>query len=280
MSKQTNGKKTTARRPARSSAGKRLPEQNIRVSNMPGHIRVFMPSLPKGKDKDEWDAIEEGNVISEVGFVEAFDLPMVGEPILAFPLRERPKPKVLPTFTFGEIDLGYAYSAFQPQLVSLPIVGSRITLDPVLTVDQVRLIQSYDYIRAEVMWVVFIPSPLGVAMVLNAYSPELDATTKTRGVRWKPNACTAIAFHNSWSNDLAFVNRQTGRLGQSGLSIVLETMEDNTTDSVNTPLRATVYCAVYNIRGVVINHSEADWIPTNVPGLNFMPQTTPTPQNV
>lgn len=134
--------------------------------------------------------------------------------------------------------------------------------------------QSYDYVRAEAMWVVQIPSPLGVAMVMRAYAPELDATTETRGVRWKPNAVTAIAFHCSWSNDLAYVNKTTGRIGQSGLSLTLETVEDNSTDQVNTPLRATIWCAVYNLEGIVINHSEADWVGQALPGINFVPQSS------
>ncbi|UXD80018.1 putative capsid protein [Myrmica rubra picorna-like virus 6] len=268
----------TAGQSQRKYSGKdrKLPDQSIKVSNMPGHIRVFIPSLPKGKEMETWDAIEEGNVISEIGFAEKFSLPCVGSDFLAFPLRERPSPKYLPEFVFGGIDLGHAYSAFQPRLVSLPIVGSKITLDPILTVDQMRVLQSYDYVRAEAMWVVQIPAPLGVAMVLRAYAPELDATTDTRGVRWKPNAVTAIAFHTSWSNDLAYVNKTTGRIGQSGLSIVLETIEDNSTDQVNTPLRATVWCAVYNIKGIVINHQEADWVGQALPGINFVPQSNTT----
>lgn len=269
--------KTTgnARRPAQKP-DKPLPEQQIKVCNMPGHIRVFVPSLPKGKDIDEWDPITEGNIVSEVGFPTEWSAPMVGESILKFDLRTRPPPKHLPTFTYGCIDLGNTYSAFQPILVSLPVVGSKITINPVLTVDQFALVSSYDYIRADAVWVVQIPSPLGVAMIMRAYAPELDNTTETKGVRWKPNAVTAIAFHQSWSNDLAFVDKVTGRVGQSGLSLVLETLEDNSIDSVNTPLRATVWCCVYNIQAVVINHSETDWVGREIPGLNFIPQPVST----
>lgn len=260
-----------ARRPA-SARDRALPEQIIKVSNMPGHVRVFVPSLAKGKDKEEWDPITEGNVVSEVGYPSEFRVPMIGESILAFDLRSRPPPKHLPTFTFGHIHIGHTYAAFQPILVSLPIVGSKITLDPVLTVDQYALVSSYDYIRADALWVVQIPAPLGVAMILRAYAPELDTTTETKGVRWKPNAVTAIAFHQSWSNDLAFVDKVTGRMGQSGLSLVLENLEDNSIESVNTPLRATIWCCVYNIQGVVINHNENDWVGRSLPGLNFIPQ--------
>jgi len=260
-----------------SGNDRKLPVQSIKVSNMPGHIRIFMPSLPKGKDIDMWDAIEEGNVISEVGFAEKCSLPCVGTDFLAFPLRDRPKPRFEPQFVFGGIDLGHAYSAMQPRLISLPIVGSKITLDPILTVDQLRLIQSYDYVRADATWVVQIPSPLGVAMVLRAYAPELDSTTETRGVRWKPNAVTAIAFKTSWSNDLAYVDKTTGRIGQSGLSIVIETVEDNSVDQVNTPLRATIWCAVHDLRGIVINHTETAWVGDGLPGLNFVPQTVTPP---
>jgi len=63
-------------------------------------------------------------------------------------------------------------------------------------------------------------------------------------------------------------------MGQSGLSLVIENVEDNSTDSVNTPLRATVWCVVYNIEGIVINHSEADWIGQPLPGINFVPQSS------
>ena len=260
-----------ARRPART-ADRKLPELNIRISNMPGHIRVFIPSLPKGKDMDTWDAIEEGNVISEVGFVEKVSLPCVGTDFLAFPLRDRPKPKMLPNFTFGEIDLGHAYSAMQPRLISLPVVGGKITLDPILTLEQSRLLQAYDYIRADATWVVQVPAPLGVAMVLRAHAPELDGTTETRGVRWKPNAVTAIAFSLSWSNDLAYIPKDTPRVGQSGLSIVIETVEDNSTDQVNTPLQATVWCCVHNLKAVVLGRTEAEWVGQNQAGLNFTPQ--------
>lgn len=266
-----NNSKGKSRRPT-MQPDRRLPEQTVQVSNMPGHIRVFVPSLPKGKDIEEWDPITEGNVVSEVGFPTIWSVPMIGDSILAFELRSRPVPKHLPTFTFGEINLGYAYSAMIPRIVSLPVVGSNIVIDPVLTVDQFNLVSSYDYVRADAIWVVQIPAPLGVAMIVQAYAPELDSTTVTKGVRWKPNAVTAIAFHMSWSNDLAFVDKVSGRLGQSGLSLVLQTLEDNSIDSVNTPLRATIWCCVYNIRGVVINHSETDWIGRDLPGLNFIPQ--------
>lgn len=260
-----------ARRPV-SAPDRPLSEQTIKVSNMPGHVRVFVPSLPKGKDLAVWDPIEEGNLVSEVGFPGVWSVPMIGESILAFELRTRPPPKHLPTFTFGDVNLGFTYAAFQPILVSLPVVGSSITLNPVLTVDQYALVSHYDYIRADAIWVVQIPSPLGVAMILRAYAPELDTTTETKGVRWKPNAVTAIAFHQSWSNDLAFVDKETGRMGQSGLSLVLQTLEDNSIDSVNTPLRATVWCCVFNIQGVVLNHSETDWVGQELTGLNFIPQ--------
>ncbi|UCR92510.1 MAG: hypothetical protein [Apis nora virus 2] len=266
-------KNTTARKKdVRSSKGssKSLPVVNMRVYNFPRHIRVFVPTLPKSLEDNH--AIDEGNVVSEVGFGKVVSIPAVGTPFLAYPLRERKPPRHLPTFVRGGLDLGDAFSAMVPRHFPVPAVGERVTINPILTHQQSGLMTStnrYHFVRADVKWVVAVPAPLGTALILRGFAPEFDESTVTRGVRWKPAAQNAIAFSMDWSNDIAFLETGEPRQGSSGLSLCIETVEDNSTESVNTPLIMTVWCCVHNVKLTGLrNPTMAD---QNIPVLNFTP---------
>lgn len=275
----TKDKKESNKSGLRQKNSQQLPQTAITVYNMPGQNRVFLPTVPRIPDDD--DSIVNGSTVSEVGFSETVRLKCLGHSIAAYNLRSRRKGRSLPMYVRGGCSMGETFSQMIPIIVSLPTVNNTITIDPVLPrrmLDFVTASSGYEFIRAQVVWVVHIPSPLGTALILRAWAPELDATTETRGVRWKPQANTAIAFKMDWSSDIPFVrNTQTltaVRDGQSGLSLKIQCVEDNSTDAVNTPLTATVWCCVYNVTmSGQRNFTEADR--GALLALNFKPQATP-----
>lgn len=275
----TKDKKKSSKPGLRQSNSQQLPQTAITVYNMPGQNRVFLPTVPRTPEDD--DSIESGSTVSEVGFSEIVRLKCLGHTIAAYNLRSRRKGRSLPMYIRGGCSIGETFSQMIPIIVSLPTVNNVITIDPVLPrrmLDFVTASSGYEFIRAQVVWVVHIPSPLGTALILRAWAPELDATTETRGVRWKPQSNTAIAFKMDWSSDIPFVrNTQTltaVRDGQSGLSLKIQCVEDNSTEAVNTPLTATVWCCVYNVTmSGQRNFTEADR--GALLALNFKPQSTP-----
>lgn len=250
------------------------PTQTIDIHDMPRCVRTGFTSLAKAlPDKN----LDTGDIVSEVGEPILIKVPAWNDPIVVYELRKRRKLR-LPTFMFGKQRIGNAYSAFLPRVISAPPVGTHSIVDPVVTPEQAELIKHYRSINAHVIWIVHVPSPLGVGILLEAYCPEIDKDTKTRGVRFKPAGVNTIAFACPWSSDLTYVNQNAGRKGQSGGSLCIRTIEDNTNESVNTPLNITLYQAVVGI-------NTAGKIPrgdvgVSIPGLNFTPVEVPAPPRV
>jgi len=215
--------------------------------------------------------VEIGAVISEVGKVIKKTLPAYSKPMDVYPLRKRRKYK-LPGHVFGKAHLGDAFSAFIPILFKAPAVGSRIILNPKVTHQQREFMSLYKFVQADATWFIVTPSPLGTGIMLRAYAPEFDLTTETRGVRWRPASARPIGLDLPWSNDLSVIPLDKGRAGQSGLSLVIETVEDNTLTEVGTPLDMVAFCCVHNVHlsGLINVQSEVE-----IPGLNFTPITPP-----
>lgn len=252
MNKSKKDNKNPKKSGLRQTKSIALPTTTITIFNMPGQNRVFLPTLPRTPEDD--DSIENGSTVSEVGFSELVNLKCIGHSIAAYNLRARRKFKGLPMYVRGGAAMGETFSQMIPIIQSLPTVGNSITINPVLPrrmIDFVSSSSGYNFIRAQVVWVVQVPAPLGTALILRAWAPELDNTTETRGVRWKPQSNTAIAFKMDWSSDIPLVknvnNVNQVRVGQSGLTLRIQCVEDNSTDAVNTPLNATIWCCVYNV---------------------------------
>lgn len=247
------------------------PTQQIQVRDMPYRIRGGFGTL--GEESND-ELIEAGAVVSEVGPGRFIKLPQIDQRIYTFQLRQHRKYRI-PGHVFGKMHVGDAYSAFMAIPFNLPAVGSSITLNPVVTYEQSKLIELYKFIHADAVWIIVIPSPLGVGTLLKVYAPEIDITTETKGVRFRSQKITTIAFELPWSNDLTMIPTNQGRIGQSGLSISIQMIEDNTTTSVGTPLEAVAYCCVRNLN--VSGLRETNDSPVTINGLNFTPAIIPPP---
>jgi len=249
-------------------------DQKIIVKDMPYRIRGEVGNLSSEANKMN---AEDGNVISEVGDGKFQTHPAMENRFYTYELRKKRLYKV-PGHVFGKMYIGNAFSAFMPVRFTVPARGASITLDPVVTNEQRALINLYKYINADAHWIICVPSPLGVGNLLKVYAPELDVTTITRGVRWRTQTTPVLGFSVPWSNDLTMIPNDIGRQGQSGLSIKILNIEDNTLTTVGTPLTGVAFCCVYNL--VVSNLRETDYEPVTVGGLNFRPTTLPASEVV
>lgn len=247
------------------------PTQTIEIHDMPRCVRTGFTSLAKALPDP---SLDNGNIISEVGNPIVMKLPAWGDPFLVYELRKKRNLR-LPAHMFGKQKLGNTYSAFLPRIVSAPPIGTHVIVDPIVTPEQADLIRQYRAINAHVIWIVHVPSPIGVGILLEVFAPEIDRDTKTRGVRFKPSGVNTIAFACPWSNDLTFVNQDSARPGQSGGSICIRTVEDNTGETVSTPLKITIYQAVVGVNTVgKVNRGDTG---VSIPGLNFSPIVIPEP---
>lgn len=243
--------------------------QTVEIHDMPRRVRAGFTSLPKALPDP---SLDDGNIISEVGNPIIMDLPAWSGPFVAYELRKKRNLR-LPSHMFGKQRIGSAYSAFLPRVVQVPPVSTSIVLQPLVTPEQSDLIKQYRAINAHTVWIVHVPAPLGVGVLLEVYCPEIDRDTKTRGVRFRPSGVNTVAFVCPWSSDVTFVNQDQPRVGQSGGAICIRTVEDNTTETVNTPLNITVYQAVVGIN-VVGKFPRGD-TGVSIAGLEFSPSPTP-----
>jgi len=239
--------------------------QVILVRDMPNRVRDGLSEL--GSDPSQDFDTENGAVISEVGPPVQKMLDAWSRKMLVYKLRQQRKYK-LPGHIFGKTHLGDAFSAFTAIPFQAPAVGSKIILNPKVTAYQAEIMKLYKFAQADATWIIYTPAPLGTGIMLRVYAPEFDPSTETRGVRFRPMTASPIAVDLPWSNDLSVIPLDTGRVGQSGLSIVIETQEDNTVVEVGTPLQMVAFCCVHNIHlsGLISNRTEVE-----IPGLNFVP---------
>jgi len=243
--------------------------QDIKIHDMPRCLRSGFTTLHRiGRDP----SLDDGNIISEVGEPIYIRTPLSFDDFQAYPLRKKRNVK-LPMHVFGKADIGNAFAAFLPRTVSLPAIGTAIVLQPRVTPEQATLIRMYRNVQADFIWIVHVPSPLGVGVLIEVFAPEIDLSTKTRSVRFRPAGCNTVAFHLPWSSDLSVVPQHSGRIGQSGGAITMRVVEDNTTDQVNTPLNVTIYQACINVKCNTKVPANVEWESIN--GLEFIPQPLP-----
>lgn len=238
--------------------------QVIVVRDMIHCIRDGMSELDASSETVGTD-IDIGAVISEVGPAVPKAIPAYTKPIQVYQLRKRRKYK-LPGHIFGKAHLGDAYSAFIAIPFQAPAIGSRVVLNPKVTYQQREFMALYRFVQADAVWMIVTPSPLGVGIMLRAYAPEFDNSTETRGVRFRPATASPIGLELPWSNDLSVIPLGAGRPGQSGLSLVIETVEDNTLTEVGTPLDMIAFCCVHNVHLSGLTNVQTEH---EMPGLNF-----------
>uniref|UniRef100_A0A1L8EC78 Putative vp4 n=1 Tax=Haematobia irritans TaxID=7368 RepID=A0A1L8EC78_HAEIR len=245
------------------------PTMSIDVYDMPLRVIAGLSTLAKTPEED--DSIETGMVVSEVGEPQVISHPAWCDEYVSYPLRA-PRQLRNPDFIFGGMTLGNAYSAYLPRRFAAPAVGTRLVINPIVTKAQQTLINMYNYIHANVHYIIHVPAPLGTGIYLKVYAPEIDNTTVTRGIRFKPSGLPTVAVSLPWSNDFSKVPVNEPRLGQSGGSLIIETIEDNSNETVNTPIQITVWCCVADIE--LTGYAIADTQGYDIPGLNFNPVTS------
>lgn len=246
-------------------------DTRIIVRDNPRVFRNFLSTLPNPQTIKT--AIEEGNVITETSISSINNTVLALEkPFTAFALRA-PRNVRLPNHVFGALELGNAYSALISIPFLLPAVGTNVILDPRITAHQANIISMYRYCQADAYWFICVPCPLGTAYILRATAPEFDSSTKTRGVRWKPAAFNTMAVYLPWNSDISVVPTGLGRPGSSGLSLKIETVENNTSTTVQENLSAIAYCLVTNVRlnGLSTADGFGDMKGVSLPGFNFHP---------
>lgn len=243
---------------------------NIIMQDFPLRIREGFPTL-SATAQESREMQDQGFVVSEVGDPINTRLRCYDKPFVSYPLRKARKNQI-PNFIFGKMYLGEAFSAFTPRLQSIPAIGSRITIDPLITDGQKQMFSMFNYISCDFVWILHMPAPMGTAPYLEIFAPEFDSTTVTRGVKWKPAALNTISVTCPWSSDLSVVPLSGQRQGQPGGSIIISTLENNTLETVNTPLKILAYCCVTNVHLVGYKSTVTDGI--GVPALNFAPLTT------
>ena len=241
------------------------PTKNIVIQDMPRYLRNGFIQLNM---KSVTDNIANGNIISEVGDPHLMELDCIHGPIPVFDLR-KPRKYKMPIHMFGKAWMRDAFSALTPRVVSAPTTGTRRIIQPRVTPEQKAIMDLYRYGCADFIWIVHIPSPLGASLFIEASVPEIDNQTKTLGVKWRPSAQTTIAFYAPWNSDVTMVPLDVGRPAQSGGALVLQTLEDNSTNEIETPLLVTLYQATVNIRMVGLKPALSDQ--ATVSGFEFKP---------
>lgn len=247
------------------------PKQTIDVYDMPLRVIAGLSSLAKTPEED--NNTSTGIVVSEVGEPQLTTLPSWCDSFVSYQLRA-PRQNKVPDFIFGRADVNNAFCAFLPRRFPAPAVGTRLTINPICTMPQYVMMQLYNNFNADFHYIIHVPAPLGTGIYLKVYAPEFDNTTVTRGIRFKPSGQPTVAVSVPWSNDLSLVPIEAGRPGQSGGSIIIETIEDNSSETVNSPLMITVWCCMSNLK--MTGYRIPDTAGYNHPGMNFMP-LTPTP---
>lgn len=244
------------------------PIQNIKVYDMIRRVRNGFVSLNPERTKA---ALNGGIITSEVGNFQVMNFPQWDGPIAVFPLRKSRKNK-FPDHVFGKMELGDAFSAFLSQTIPLPPVGTTTLIQPRVTSQQFDLINLYQTVRADSVYILHLPMPIGSAVTLRIFPPEIDSSTETKGIIWRPAEHTTVALFLPHSNDLAQILTDQPRPGQSGLALKIELLDDNTTSNVETPLNILVLQCTLNVWCTGIKPT----VPfRNIPALQFNPVSVP-----
>lgn len=216
----------------------------MKVYDMPGWLATLPPSLPTSLKTLE-ASLNDGSIISEVGKPVILDYPMWKGKIAGFQLRA-PLKKKMPSHMFGKFFIGDGFAALQDRIHQLPVLDKPLILDPVMTKGQARMCEMGSKIRADALWILHVPCPLGTAIELRLSCPQIDAEAKTRGILWKPMTCNTIALYVPWRSDQWLRTDDVNRQGP-GLSVKVELISNSSNSDLVAPLNMLSLSAICNL---------------------------------
>ncbi|APG78006.1 hypothetical protein 3 [Hubei odonate virus 7] len=222
--------------------------QEIKVINRPFDAHQF-PGIPTNPEEDY--QIENGGISnSEVGFAETV-MTQFG-PLQAFKMRGE-RPQKFPNHLFGKINLGSTFSEFSVRVFDLPAAGGELRIEPECTTFQKYIMDQCQSSCADGLIILLLDEPFGGSQLIEIYCPEIDTTSKTRGLRWKPSIQAAVCLRIPFSSDIRYrapLPNDAKRPGFPGLGIVLRVLEDSSTEKVVKPLKLTVFSCVDHVTAV------------------------------
>lgn len=220
-----------------------------------------------------------GSIESEVGPPATVpNVPLNGQTTFqAYFLRSerRGKGRRVPHHQFGKMRLGNAFCSFSLDVYNIPAVGTKVTIQPKMRAGQVTLCNLYRNMRADALYIIQVPTVLGMSGKFFIYAPESDPSTKTRGVYWQWSSSGYIVVYLPFSSDLPIQRRDSPRQGMSGLSLCVENQIDNTSEGPVAPLKFNVWSCVMNVQCTEYTQNPTS---TDVyKGLQFTPVENPKP---
>jgi hypothetical protein len=220
-----------------------------------------------------------GAIESEVGDPAPVpNIPFNGKTTLdAYFLRSERKGKGrrVPSHQFGKMRMGNAFCSFALDVYNIPAVGTKVTIQPKMRATQRHLCNLYRYMRADALYIIQVPTVLGMSGKFFIYAPESDANARTRGVYWQWSSSGYIVLYLPFSSDLPVQNRDVPRQGMCGLSLCIENQIDNTSEGPVSPLTFNVWSCVMNIQCTeYMQDPTASEVYT---GLRFTPVENPKP---
>lgn len=244
---------------------------NVRFYNRP---RVAPPfdfllddeGVRNAFDGMSWES-EVGPPLKEPGpFSKSCQLP-------AFHLRKSRSKKqaTLPAHPFGKMDMGDAFAHWSAQVVPVPVVGSSQIYHAMWSKMQDTFVNFYKVVAGDALFVIHATPVLGVSHKIFVCAPESNPGARTRGVYWQTAGVPFVCVKVPFSSDLRMHRVGESRQGNSGLSIRIETLVDNTATSVVGPFHLVIYSCVTNLTAACIRTNAVD-PPVEVPaGLQFTP---------
>nr|QIJ25854.1 hypothetical protein [Warroolaba Creek virus 1] len=198
---------------------------------------------------------------------------------LGYQMRGRRKQKI-PSHLFGKVNLGDAFSYFDTQILKLPAVGGSLHIQPFCSAFQRLLIDACYSCTADAQIILKVDEPFGGSQLIELYCPEMDETSKTRGLRWKPSIQSSILLNIPFSSDVRFrLNASSDakqRIGFPGLGVMLRVIEESSTETLVKPLNITVFTCINNL--VCVGYKPGSMLETfsPLPGyLKFWPAKRP-----
>lgn len=181
------------------------------------------------------------------------------------------KQATLPAHPFGKMDMGDAFAHWAHEVIPVPIVGSSRIVHPKWSQFQNDLVAKYKVVAGDAVYVIHATPVLGVSHKLFMCAPESNPDAKTRGVYWQTAGVPFVCLKVPFSSDLRMHRTNEARQGNSGLSLRIETLVDNTASSVVGPYHLVVYSFITNLTAACIKESSVN-PPVEVPlGLRFTP---------
>lgn len=233
---------------------------------VPGYRDELKILKAKGEDPNQELKVTEGTT-SMVGPPVMVKYDFISDQVPVFFLRE-PRARHVQDHKFGVENLRQTYSWLDFKDYDVPPVGTSIIINPQLTGAQRNFTSNFDTISADAVYMFYIGDCLGVSLQLEISTPDLDNTTQNRGVLMIPPGSNSAVFHVPHNSE--YTHLAQALKGQSGCSLRIKTIFNNTTETVTVPLKMTIGSCYTNL---VCTGVQSGWATrTNEPRLEFTPQ--------